>query len=71
MPVMDGFQATMAIRAMSTDVGRVPIIALTANALSEDRQRCTDAGMDDYIAKPVTGAALAAMLMRHVGVQSG
>jgi CheY-like chemotaxis protein len=71
MPEMDGFQATMAIRAMTGDVGRVPIIALTANALSEDRQRCTDAGMDDYLAKPVTGAALAAMLQRHMGVQAG
>jgi signal transduction histidine kinase/CheY-like chemotaxis protein len=71
MPEMDGYQATMAIRAMTRDVARVPIIALTANALSEDRQRCTDAGMDDYLAKPVTGAELAEMLVRHLGVQAG
>ncbi len=64
MPVMDGYQATRNIRASGA---RIPIIALTANALSEDRQRCVDAGMDSYLAKPVTGTALAEMLVRFLG----
>ncbi len=70
MPVMDGYEATKTIRALNTGVTRVPIIALTANALSEDRERCFDAGMDDYLAKPVTGAALSDMLVRHLGVHA-
>ncbi len=71
MPVMDGYQAALTIRASHSDVARVPIIALTANALFEDRQRCADAGMNDYLAKPVTRAALADMLARHLGVDAG
>jgi signal transduction histidine kinase len=57
MPVMDGFQATAAIRAMP-DVGRVPIIALTAHATSDDRDRCRAAGMDDFLPKPLDIAKL-------------
>ena len=68
MPVMDGYEATQAIRALPAENARVPIIALTANAFSEDRQRCIDAGMDDYLAKPVASAALADVLLRHLGV---
>jgi signal transduction histidine kinase/CheY-like chemotaxis protein/HPt (histidine-containing phosphotransfer) domain-containing protein len=68
MPVMDGYEASLQIRALPGDRSRIPIVALTANALSEDRQRCADAGMDDYLPKPVTGPALVAMLTRHLGV---
>jgi len=68
MPVMDGFDATRAIRALPGAVSQLPIVALTANALTEDRQRCLDAGMNDYLAKPVTGAALSELLVRHLGV---
>ncbi|MCC6244825.1 MAG: response regulator [Gemmatimonadaceae bacterium] len=68
MPIMDGYDATMAIRALDTDASRLPIIALTANALSEDQERCLSAGMNGYLAKPVSGAALAQMLTQHLGV---
>ena len=67
MPVLDGFQATSAVRADSSCGGRrVPIVALTANALEGDRERCLAAGMDDYLAKPFTRAQLEAVLGRWV-----
>jgi len=68
MPVMDGYEATRRIRSAGHPRARLPIIALTANALAEDRQRCHEAGMDDYLAKPVKGDALAETLQRHLGV---
>ena len=72
MPVMDGFEATERIRA--GDAGSVaaqtPILALTANAMPEDIQRCLDVGMDDHLAKPFTLATLQATLVRWLGRQS-
>jgi signal transduction histidine kinase len=65
MPGMDGFEATRAIRALPRHV-HTPVVAMTANAFDEDRQRCRDAGMDDYIGKPVSYAALQAMVRRWV-----
>jgi len=65
MPVMDGYTATKCIREL--EVGRsvqVPIIALTANSLAGDRQRCIDAGMNDYLAKPYSAAELKNVLNR-------
>lgn len=56
MPVLDGYSATARIRQQELDQQRdrrMPIIALTANTLEEDRQRCFDSGMDDYLTKPV------------------
>ncbi len=64
MPVMDGFEATSAIRAMETAETRVPIIAITAEALAGDRERCLRAGMDDYLSKPVRAEQLQATLAR-------
>jgi two-component system sensor histidine kinase/response regulator len=65
MPVMDGFEATRAIRR-GEGSGHLSIIAMTAGALDEDRQRCLAAGMDDYLTKPVDLAALEATLDRWV-----
>jgi CheY-like chemotaxis protein len=63
MPVMDGFQATRIIREQESETGRhIPIIAMTANALHGDREKCISAGMDDYISKPVTMAQLRTLL---------
>lgn len=54
MPVMDGIAATKKIRALhDEDISGIPIVAMTADAFSEDRNRCMEAGMDDYLAKPV------------------
>ena len=63
MPLMDGLEATRAIRQLP-DRQEMPILAMTANAFSDDRQRCFDAGMNDHLAKPVNPDELYAMLMR-------
>jgi signal transduction histidine kinase/ActR/RegA family two-component response regulator len=62
MPEMDGFEATASIRARERGETRLPIIALTANATDGDRERCIEAGMDDYLAKPVKLDTLRAVL---------
>jgi signal transduction histidine kinase/DNA-binding response OmpR family regulator len=68
MPEMDGFGATRSIRAGEVGTPRhIPIVALTANAMQGDREQCLAAGMDDYIAKPVTKQTLAAALERWGG----
>jgi PAS domain S-box-containing protein len=66
MPVMDGYDATKAIRAMASVGPRIPIIAMTAGAEAEERQRCLAAGMDDFLLKPVDVALLEATLDRWV-----
>jgi CheY-like chemotaxis protein len=65
MPEMDGLEATRLIRKMDDQVASVPIIALTADAMKEDRARCLDAGMDDYISKPFRVEDLNAVLEKY------
>ncbi|MBN2311719.1 MAG: response regulator [Candidatus Hydrogenedentes bacterium] len=64
MPRMDGYAATRAIRKREKEGDRIPIIALTAHAMTGDRERCLAAGMDDYIAKPVSPDDITAALLR-------
>jgi len=64
MPVMDGIAATEAIRKLSGPLSRIPIIAMTANAMAADRDRCLQAGMDDYVPKPIDRHRLGALLIR-------
>ena len=67
MPVMDGYTATRAIRSAElAGTTRLPIVAVTANAMREDFDRCRESGMDDFVAKPVTLAALANAIERAV-----
>ncbi len=65
MPGMDGLEATRQIRALKGARGQVPIIAMTANALTADIERCLAAGMDDHVAKPVTPEALFSAIARR------
>ena len=68
MPKMDGLQAARAIRSAEADSERhVPIIAMTAHAMEGDREACMDAGMDDYLAKPIRAAQLYTIIHKHVG----
>jgi CheY-like chemotaxis protein len=68
MPEMDGFEATRRIRKLERTAGtRTPIIAMTAYAMSGDRERCLEAGMDDYVAKPMTREMLERALVRCSG----
>jgi CheY-like chemotaxis protein len=72
MPGMDGFEATAAIRAKEKHSGKhVPIIAMTAHAMKGDRERCLAAGMDDYIAKPISAKHLLARISDVLATSSG
>jgi CheY-like chemotaxis protein len=72
MPIMDGFAATRLIREFEAEIGapRTPIIALTANALTGDREHCLRKGMDDYLSKPIEQRQLSALVARWLGGKS-
>jgi len=67
MPEMDGVEATRAIRRLDERIRNIPIVALTANAFSEDRQRCRAVGMNDFLPKPISRDALLAMVAKWAG----
>jgi len=67
MPVLDGYAATREIRARENGGARIPIVALTANAMKKDELECRQAGMDDHLAKPLDREALARCLELHLG----
>jgi PAS domain S-box-containing protein len=69
MPLMDGFEATRAIRRLEGGSTHTPIIAVSASAMQQDRQRCLDAGMDGHLAKPILRDQLAAALSEHLGAE--
>jgi CheY-like chemotaxis protein/HPt (histidine-containing phosphotransfer) domain-containing protein len=71
MPEMDGLETTAAIRRKETETdGHIPIIAMTAHAMKGDRERCLEAGMDDYISKPVQPQDLVETIGRWLGERS-
>jgi CheY-like chemotaxis protein/HPt (histidine-containing phosphotransfer) domain-containing protein len=72
MPVMDGFEATWQIRQWErlNNAPRIPIIALTAGAFQDDRERCIAAGMDDFLTKPIDALLLSATLSRWLDANS-
>ncbi len=70
MPEMDGIMATQAIRALGSEAATVPIIALTANAMSGDRERYLAAGMDSYVSKPIDRRALFMAIEALLGVRA-
>jgi len=70
MPVLDGFETVRALRNPESGVldPRIPVVAMTANAMKGDRELCLEAGMDDYIAKPIVAAELEAALRKWAGM---
>jgi len=66
MPVLDGFKATEAIRNLEPEGLRIPIIALTANVVKEEKDKCYASGMDDFVSKPVSQQMLAKMLEKYL-----
>ena len=66
MPNMNGYEATQAIRAMSGDSAKTPIVAMTAGAMVGDREKCIEAGMDDYLSKPLRRELLKQVLEKWV-----
>jgi CheY-like chemotaxis protein len=68
MPEMDGYDAAREIRRREAEAERIPIVALTAHAMNGAEKECLDAGMDDYLSKPIDREKLEACLSRHLSV---
>jgi CheY-like chemotaxis protein len=64
MPELDGYETTARIRALGGELGQVPVVAMTANAMQGDRERCLAAGMNDYVSKPIREGDVSRMLRR-------
>jgi CheY-like chemotaxis protein len=71
MPGLDGWAATRELRRRENCRGHIPVIAMTAHAYATDRERCIEAGMDDYLSKPVSLRSLGAVLDRWAGIAAG
>jgi two-component system, sensor histidine kinase and response regulator len=71
MPVLDGFEATRRLRTIESAGRRTPVVALTASAAEDERERCLAAGMDDYLTKPIEAAAVARVLDRWAPAHPG
>ena len=69
MPEMDGFTATKTIRQLEGDKNKIPIIAITAHALMGDREKCLDAGMNDYVTKPIVSEQLLFAIDRCLNIE--
>lgn len=69
MPLMDGYSATAAIRKLPPPAGTIPIIAITAHAMQEEREKCLARGMNDYISKPINPDMLFATLARYLATR--
>ena len=69
MPVLDGYETTKRIRRLEQGAKHTPVVAMTANAMAGDRQLCLDAGMDDYLTKPLLRSQLAAVLEKYLAVR--
>ena len=70
MPVMDGIEASKKIRALETPAAKIPLIALTANAMKGDREIYLSAGMDGYVSKPLSASSLFSALAEQLGIDS-
>jgi signal transduction histidine kinase/CheY-like chemotaxis protein len=66
MPLMDGFKATQLIREMNMEKSNIPIVAITANALPGDKEKCLEMGMSDYVSKPISLSGLEQVLKNHL-----
>ena len=66
MPDMDGLDATQHIRALSGEVAKIPIVAMTAHAMSDDREKCLQAGMNDYLSKPLNVDEMLKMVKKYI-----
>jgi PAS domain S-box-containing protein len=71
MPGLDGYEATVELRRREGGTRRTPVIAMTAHAMDGDRQRCLDAGMDDYVTKPMRHDDLTGALLRWLPLKDG